>query len=127
MRSTIIVAALVGLSACGAPQAAPTDPAVRANDTVLTLGHKPVTELNLPDRVMPCFALHFGLATTPADDIAADLLATCSRTANELYGVPCGEYARAAASLGESYLKNAAETVAAESAADTALKVCAAG
>jgi len=127
MRSTILVAALVGLSACGAPQAAPTEPAAPANDTVLTLGHKPVSELNLPDRAAPCFALHFALATTPADELASDLVATCSRAADELYGEPCGEYARAASNLGDSYLKNAAETSAAENAADTSLKVCASG
>lgn len=123
MKRLVIVATLI-VASCGS-QAESTSP-VRANDTVLTLGHKPAAELNLPDRVVPCFALHFGLATTPADDIAADLIATCSRTANELYGDPCGEYARAAANLGDSFLENAAATSAAESAADTALKVCAA-
>lgn len=109
--------AVFALAACGPAEAGRTT--ARANDNVLTLGEGPVAELGLPNRVVPCFTLHYAMLTQPTDGLARELQATCAQAALDLKGDPCGEYARVASLLGQE----AADTIA-MAAADAALRAC---
>lgn len=119
MRLALPIVAALALSACG--QATPM--AEKPNDEVLTLGETPVTDLGLPARVVPCFALHYGFLTDPTPDVARDLAETCGSAAADLQVGPCADYARAAAKAATSVSKSA-EREAADRAANAALKVC---